>query len=166
MEKQLLRHPFPPLYDAQSRVLILGSFPSVKSREQAFFYAHPQNRFWAVLSGIFGEAKPETTEEKAALLHRRHVALWDVVGECEIIGSSDASISNVRANDLSPILAAADIRAIFCNGGTSLRWYRKLLRAPLEREAIPLPSTSPANARWSLDALSSAWAGAILPFLE
>lgn len=159
-------HPFPPLYDARSRVLILGSFPSVKSRRQMFFYGHPQNRFWRVLAAMLGEAVPESIEEKKALLLRRRIALWDTIASCEIAGSSDASITNVVPNDLRPILAAADIRAVFCNGGTSYQWYNRLLRRELGREAVPLPSTSPANARWTPDALTEAWSRAILPYLE
>ncbi len=166
MERALQTHPIAPVYDARSRVLILGSFPSVRSREAAFFYAHPQNRFWRVLAAVLGEAAPRTTEEKRALLLRRGVALWDVVGSCEIAGSSDASITNVRANDLRPILAAAEIRAIFCNGGTAHRWYGRLLRGALGREALLLPSTSPANARWTEAALTDAWRARLLPYLE
>jgi len=159
-------HPFPPLYDARSRVLILGSFPSVRSRRQMFFYGHPQNRFWRVLAAMLGETVPESVEEKKALLLRRRIALWDTIASCEIAGSSDASITNVVPNDLHPILAAADIRAVFCNGGTSYQWYNRLLRRELGREAVPLPSTSPANARWTPDALTEAWSRAILPYLE
>ena len=166
MEKTAQIHPFRPLYDAQSRVLILGSFPSIKSREQMFFYGHPQNRFWRVLPALFGEAVPSSVEEKKALILRRHLALWDTVASCEITGSSDASIKNVVANDLRPILNGAEIRAIFCNGGTSLKWYNKLLRDELGREAGVLPSTSPANAQWTLERLTETWKQAILPYLE
>jgi len=166
MERSAQIHPFPPLYDAASRVLILGSFPSVASREAAFFYGHPQNRFWRVLAALFGEAVPQTIEEKSALVLRRRLALWDTIGSCEIAGSSDASIRAVVPNDLRPILAGADIRAIFCNGGTSHRWYNKLLRGELGREAALLPSTSPANAAWTLERLTEAWGAAILPYLR
>ena len=162
MEKTAQIHPFPPLYDAGSRVLILGSFPSVKSREQRFFYGHPQNRFWRVLPALV----PTTIEEKKALVLRNRLALWDTIASCEITGSSDASITNVVANDLRPILDAADIRAIFCNGGTSYKWYNKLLRDRLGREAALLPSTSPANAQWTQERLTEAWKQAILPYLE
>ena len=166
MEKTAQIHPFPPLYDAASRVLILGSFPSVKSREQRFFYGHPQNRFWRVIAALFGVDVPTTIEEKSALSLRRHLALWDTIASCEINGSSDASITNVVANDLRLILDGAEIRAIFCNGATSLKWYNKLLRDGLGREAVQLPSTSPANARWTLPRLTEAWGAAILPYLE
>ena len=165
MERSRQTHPFPPVYDAASRVLILGSFPSVKSREEVFFYAHPQNRFWPVLAAILGEPAPKTVAEKTALLLRRHVALWDVIGKCEIAGSADASIGEVTANDLSPILREADIRAIFCNGGASYEYYEKLCRGPLGRDAVKLPSTSPANARWTIAALTEAWGREILPYL-
>ena len=166
MEKAKQTHPFPPLYDARARVLILGSFPSVRSREQQFFYGHPQNRFWRVLSALFGEEPPQSVEEKRALVLRRRLALWDTIAACEIAGSSDASITNVVPNDLRPILDGAEIRAIFCNGGTSYRWYNALLREALGREATLLPSTSPANARWTQEKLVEAWGGAILPYLE
>ena len=166
MEKTKQTHPFPPLYDERSRVLILGSFPSVKSREQQFFYGHPQNRFWHVLPALFGENAPTSIGEKKAFVLRNRLALWDTIGSCEIKGSSDASITNVAANDLRPILDGADIRAIFCNGGTSYKWYNKLLRDELGRDAALLPSTSPANAQWTLERLTEAWKRAILPYLE
>ena len=166
MEKKLQIHPFPPLWSPQSRVLILGSFPSVKSREAAFFYAHPRNRFWPVLAALFDEPPPRTVEEKTALVLSHRLALWDVAARCEIAGSSDASMSAVEANDLRPILDGAEIRAIFCNGGTSWAYFQKLCRSALGREAEQLPSTSPANARWSTEQLTRAWGAAILPYLE
>lgn len=158
-------HNIPPLYDEHSRVLILGSFPSVKSRQAAFFYAHPQNRFWPTLAHLLGEQVPQTVEEKRSLALRHGIALWDTIAACEIVGSSDASITNVVPNDLGRILNAADIRAIFCNGGTSFACYNRYCRASTGREAIQLPSTSPANARWRADTLLEAWCAAILPFL-
>ncbi len=166
MERSAQTHPFPPLYDARSRVLILGSFPSVASREAAFFYGHPQNRLWHVLAALFDEAVPQTIDEKKALVLRNRLALWDVIASCEIAGSSDASITRVVPNDLRPVLEGADIRVVFCNGGTSYRWYDRLLRGALGREAVLLPSTSPANARWTLERLTKAWGEAILPYLE
>lgn len=166
MEKTTQTHPFPPLYDASSRVLILGSFPSVRSREQRFFYGHPQNRFWRVLPALFGEEIPTTIEEKKELVLRNRLALWDTIASCDVAGSSDASITNVVPNDLRPILDRADIRAIFCNGGTSYKWYNRLLRGELGRDAGLLPSTSPANAQWTLDRLTTAWSDAILSYLE
>ena len=152
-----IKHPFPPLYDAASRILILGSFPSVKSREQQFFYGHPQNRFWRVTAAVFGCAVPQTVPEKQAFLHANHIALWDVVASCDIRGSADSSIRNVIPNDLTPILAGADIRAIFVNGSTAARYYTQYQMPLLQREAVRLPSTSPANAAWSLERLIAAW---------
>ena len=166
MERKKQIHPIPPLFDANSRVLILGSFPSVKSREVRFFYGHPQNRFWRVLSDIFGEAVSENIEEKKSLALRHGVALWDVIAQCEIAGSSDASITDVVPNDLSAILNAADIRAIFCNGNTSYTYYDKYCRAQTLRDAVLLPSTSPANARWTREKLAQTWGTALLPHLR
>ena len=114
----MIVHPIPPVFDRSSRVLVLGSFPSVKSREANFFYGHPQNRFWKVAAAVFGEAPPVTVEEKKAFLLRNHIAVWDVIHSCDITGSSDASIRNVVPNDLSVILSAADIRAVFVNGNS------------------------------------------------
>lgn len=150
-------HPFGPLFDPDSRVLVLGSFPSVKSREQQFFYGHPQNRFWPVVAAVFGEAVPQSIAEKKELILKHHLALWDSIAGCEITGSSDASIRNVEPNDLSIILDACDIRRIFCNGKTSHAHYMKLIFPLTGREAVCLPSTSPANAQWSLDRLTEAW---------
>ena len=155
--KEIITHPFPPVYGANSRVLILGSFPSVKSREQRFFYGHPQNRFWKVLAAVFGCPVPQTIEEKKAMLLANGVALWDVIASCEIAGSSDASIRNAVPNDLSRIFAAADIRAVYCNGATSYNLYQKYVLPVTGREAIKLPSTSPANAAWTLEKLTDAW---------
>lgn len=165
MERENAIHNIPPLYDANARVLILGSFPSVKSREAAFFYAHPQNRFWPTLAMVLGEAVPRTVEEKKRLARRHGIALWDTIGACEIAGSSDASITNVVPNDLRVILRGADIRAIFCNGGQSYACYQKYCRAQTGREAVKLPSTSPANARWTQQRLAEAWGAALAPFL-
>ena len=153
----MIVHPFPPLYDEESRILILGSFPSVKSREQNFFYGHPQNRFWKVTAAVFGSPVPVTIEEKKVFLHTNHIALWDVIASCEIEGSSDASIRNVTANDLSPILRAAPIGRIFTNGATSYDLYRKYILPVNGIEPVKLPSTSPANAAWSVERLTEAW---------
>ena len=153
----MLVHPIPPVFDAQSRVLILGSFPSVKSREVGFFYGHPQNRFWRVLAALFQEETPLTTEEKTAFLLRHRIALWDVLKSCEIEGSSDQSIRNAEGNDLSVILETASIRQIFVNGRTAEKYYLKYLLPNTGREAVCLPSTSPANAAWSLPRLIGAW---------
>ena len=150
-------HPFPPLFDANSRILILGSFPSIKSREGQFFYHHPQNRFWSVLAAILQVPVPVTIEEKSAMLHAHHIALWDVIASCEITGSSDSSIRSVVPNDLSPIFAAADIRAVFCNGSTSYTFYKKYAEPVTGFPARKLPSTSPANAAWTKEKLAAAW---------
>lgn len=152
-----LEHPIPPLYDAESRILILGSFPSRASRQAAFFYGHPQNRFWKTVSALLGCDCPMTVEEKAAMLCAHHIALWDTIASCDIELSSDASIQNAAANDLSPILQTADIRAIFCNGAASYNLYCKYLQPVTGIEAVKLPSTSPANAAWSVERLMQSW---------
>lgn len=157
MEMESLRHPFPAIYAPDSRILILGSFPSVKSREQRFFYGHPQNRFWRVMAALLGADVPQTVEEKRAFLLANHIALWDVIASCDIVGSSDASIRNAVPNDLTPILETACIRQIFTNGGTAHRLYRKYIYPLTGREDTVLSSTSPANAARSLDALIDAW---------
>ena len=153
----MLIHPIAPVYDGKSRILILGSFPSVKSREQGFFYGHPQNRFWRVTAAVFGDEVPGTVPERRAFLLRHGVALWDVIAACEIIGSSDASIRDATVNDLRPILEAAPIRAIFVNGQTAAKLYRRYTEPVTGRPAVVLPSTSPANASWSLERLIEAW---------
>lgn len=150
-------HPLPPLYDSHSAVLILGSFPSVKSRESRFFYGHPQNRFWPLIAALFGAPIPKDNAEKAALILKHRLALWDVIYSCDISGSSDASIRNAEPTDLLPILRSSPIRRIFCNGSTSARLYAKYQLPILGRSAIQLPSTSPANARWRLPDLIDAW---------
>lgn len=154
----MIMHPISPVFDRESRILILGSFPSVKSREAGFFYGHPQNRFWKVLAAVYEDALPETIEEKRAFLLRHHVAVWDVIASCEITGSSDASIRDVTPNDLRVILASADIQAIYVNGKTAYRYYQKYTQETIGREAVCLPSTSPANAAWSLERLVRVWA--------
>lgn len=154
---ETISHPIPPVYDSNSKILILGSFPSVKSREGRFFYHHPQNRFWKVLAALTDSPVPQSIEEKTALLLQNHIALWDTIQSCEITGSSDSSIRNVIPNDLRPILEVADIRQIYCNGGTSHRLYQRYLYPELGRAAVKLPSTSPANAAWSLERLIGEW---------
>ena len=150
-------HPIDPVYDEHSRVLILGSFPSVKSREAEFFYGHPQNRFWKVLAAVFHRDVPATVEEKRALLLEEGVALWDVIASCEIRGSSDSSIKNAVPNDLTPIFETAHIEDIYVNGKTAEKYYKKYLLPLTGREALCLPSTSPANAAWNLERLTEAW---------
>ncbi len=147
-------HNIEPVYDKNSRILILGSFPSVKSRETQFFYGHPQNRFWRVLSAIFDCECPQTVEAKKKMLLDNHVAVWDVIKSCEITGSSDSSIRNVVPNDFTEIFKTADIRAVFANGATAYNLYKKYNG---NREALKLPSTSPANAAYSLDRLIKEW---------
>ena len=162
-EHRYQEHPFPPLYDKNSGILILGSFPSVKSREQEFFYGHPRNRFWMTLAGVLSRPVPETVEEKKAFLKENHIALWDVIKSCEIRGSSDSSIKNVTPNDLSRILSDADIRRIYCNGTTSYRYFCKYQQKTLGVEAVKLPSTSPANAAYSLSRLIDEWKEICIP---
>ena len=152
-----LTHTFGPLCDEQSRILILGSFPSVKSREANFFYGHPQNRFWKVIAAVTGNPVPATIDEKKALLHGSHIALWDTIRQCDIIGSSDSSIRNVIPNDLSEILDHAPVRQIYCNGAASANLFHKYQEKTLGRTAIRLPSTSPANAAYSVDRLVREW---------
>lgn len=153
----MLSHPIAPVYDGHSRILILGSFPSARSRETGFFYGHPQNRFWKLLAVLFQQNVPADTETKRAFLLSNRVALWDVIASCEIQGSSDASISNVTANDLSPLLNAAPIEKIFTNGKTADALYKKYILPRTQRQTVCLPSTSPANAAWTFDRLCSAW---------
>ena len=164
---QHLTHGFGPLYDGESEVLILGSFPSVKSREQAFFYGHPQNRFWRIIAALYGEPVPETnaSEEtigaKRALILRHHLALYDVIEECEILGSSDSSIRAVVPADLEPILKGSRVTRIFVNGKTAGKYYEKYLEPKTGIKATVLPSSSPANAAWSLEKLTEAWREAL-----
>ena len=152
-----IKHEIEPVYDKNSRILILGSFPSVKSREAGFFYGHPQNRFWKVLAGICKEAVPQTVEEKKCFLLRNGIAVWDVIAECDITGSSDSSIRNVKPTDIRRILDAAKIERICCNGATAYRLYEKYLFPLCKREAVKLPSSSPANAAWSAERLMEEW---------
>jgi G:T/U mismatch-specific DNA glycosylase len=150
-------HPIPPLYREDSRILILGSFPSVKSREGQFFYHHPQNRFWKVISAIFEEPLPVTMEDKRTMLLKNGIALWDVIQSCEITGSSDSSIRNVIANDLSVILNTAKIQRIYTNGNTAYTLYQKYIFQKTGIQSIRLLSTSPANAGSNLKQLIKEW---------
>ena len=156
-EMSYLQHPFGPLFSESSRVLILGSFPSVKSREQNFFYGHPQNRFWRVIAAVYGQPVPHSVEEKKLLILSNGLALWDSIASCEITGSSDASIRNARANDIGLILDGCNIEQIYCNGRKSHELYCRYIEPKTGRAAICLPSTSPANAQWTLDRLIEAW---------
>lgn len=153
----MIVHPIPPLYNDNSKTLILGSFPSVKSREAEFFYGHPQNRFWAVVAKLYGAEKPQTVEEKTKLVLENNLAMWDVIHSCEIEGSADSSISNVTANDLSVILENSKVDRIFVNGKTAEKYYNKYTFPKTGIKAICLPSTSPANAAWNIEKLVEAW---------
>lgn len=159
----MIVHPIPPVFDSNSRILILGSFPSVKSREEGFFYGHPNNRFWRVLAAVFDEEVPRTIDEKKAFLLRNRVAVWDVIGSCDIEGSADSSIKNVSVNDLSVILGRADIKKIFVNGNTAYNYYRRYSEKSTSLQAVCLPSTSPANAAWTFERLVERWAASIDP---
>lgn len=159
-----LRHVFEPVYDENSKVLILGTFPSVKSRENQFFYGHPQNRFWKLMMKLVEEARGEkfpdelqTIEEKKAFLLGNHIAIWDVIAECDIVGSSDSSIKNVIPADLSRILSKAPIQQIFANGNKAYELYQKYTRQKTGLDCTRLPSTSPANASYRMEHLQEAW---------
>lgn len=153
----MIKHPFGAVYAPDSRILILGSFPSVKSREQNFFYGHPQNRFWRVTAAVFGDEVPESIEDKKAFLLKNKIALWDVIASCEITGSADSSIKNAQVNDFSQILSAAKIEKIFVNGKTAEKLYNKYAYPAVKIPCVCLPSTSPANAAWRLERLIGEW---------
>ena len=153
----MIKHPCPPLYDKDSEILILGSFPSVKSRENNFYYGHPQNRFWRVLSKVLGEDVPITIDEKRDMLLRSKVALWDVIEKCDIIGSSDSSIKNVVPAHIERILKKAQVKKIYANGSMAKKLYDKYLLSKTGIDIVMLPSTSPANAAYSLDRLVERW---------
>ncbi len=157
MTEEHLFHTIPPVYDKNSRILILGSFPSVKSRECEFFYGHPQNRFWRVLSKLLDSPLPVTVPEKKKLLTENGIALWDVIGECDITGSSDSSIKNVLPNDISLILSSCSIKAVFSNGSTSKKLYDKYIFPKTGVSSVMLHSTSPANAGYSFEKLLEEW---------
>lgn len=150
-------HEFAPVFDENSKVLILGSFPSVKSRENQFYYGHPQNRFWKVIALLTDSEVPQTIEEKKTVLLEHGIAVWDVIASCEIVGSSDSSIRNVIPADLESILSRCGIRKIYANGGTAKKLYEKYSMEKTGREIIGLPSTSPANAAYSLERLMESW---------
>lgn len=154
---QHVKHMFEPVYDQNSELLILGTFPSVKSREQNFYYGHPQNRFWKVLARLTEEKLPETIEEKKAMLLKHHIAVWDVIAGCDIIGSSDSSIKNVVPADIPRVLKGSRITRIFANGDKAHRLYQKHCEEAVGIKAVKLPSSSPANAVFTLDRLTDAW---------
>ena len=157
MEYNVVHHPFGPLYDAQSRILILGSIPSPKSREVNFFYGHPQNRMWKVLAAVTDEDVPQTVAERRAFLLRNGIAMWDVLASCAIKGASDASIQDAVPNDLSRVLDTAPIERIYATGAKAHELYRRYLEPAYGRECTRLPSTSPANAAMGLDELIKAY---------
>ena len=165
MDATTVTHEIQPVFDNRSRVLLLGTIPSPASREQGFYYGHPQNRFWRVLAAIFDEPAPRTIEEKRDMLLRHHVALWDVLASCEIEGASDASIRDAQPNDLARIFDAADIRAVFATGTKAGELYRKLIEPTLGVPCTTLPSTSPANAKMKLADLVGAYGKALLSLL-
>ena len=160
-EYQNISHGFGPVYNSESRILILGSFPSVKSREQAFFYGHPRNRFWKVLAAVLKEEEPQTVEEKKAMLFRRGVAVYDVIEQCSIIGSSDSSIKDVVPADLGKIVGESQIQKVYTNGKTAGKLYKKYQDKEMNLQMEELPSTSPANAAYSLEKLTEIWSRAI-----
>lgn len=166
MEYQRHLHEFPPVWDTESKVLILGSFPSVKSREEGFFYGHPRNRFWDVLAAALSCGKPGNINEKKEMLLENHIALWDVVASCEIKGSSDSSIRHVIPNDFTEILRESQIKNIFANGQTAGKLYHKYVEQKTGIPATVLPSTSPANAAWQLERLISYYRKALKPVLR
>lgn len=166
-EKQALihvDHGFPPFVRPESTILILGSFPSVKSREQAFFYGHPQNRFWPMISAVFTDDSGDTVPQRMVFLQRNHIALYDVIESCDIVGSSDASIRNVEPADIDGIIEGTQIRRILLNGKKAGALFEKHILPFLKRDFTYriMPSTSPANATTSLEQLILAYKDAIL----
>lgn len=152
-----IQHPFAPVWDESSRVLVLGTFPSVQSRANAFYYGHPQNRFWRVLAMLFGQALPESIDQKVTLLKQHHIALWDVLAACDISGSADATIRNPVANDIPTLLARTPDMCVFANGQAAAMLYRRHIEPVCGVPVHALPSTSPANAAWTLPRLLQAW---------
>ena len=152
-----VKHEFDPIFDENSEILMLGTLPSVKSREQNFYYGHPQNRFWKVLATLLKEPVPDTIEEKKAMLLAHRIALWDVIQSCDIKGSSDSSIKNVQPTDIGMILEKTNITRIYANGNKAGQLYKRYQFPVTGIEAMVLPSTSPANAAWSLERLCKAW---------
>jgi len=151
--KQIVNHTFEEYYNKNSEILILGSIPSIKSRELGFYYMHPKNRFWTVISTVFNEVIPKTIEDKKEFLKRNKIALWDVIKSCEISASSDSSISNVIPNDIKSLLNKTKIRKIYVTGKKALELYQKYIYSTTNIDAFYLPSTSPANAAIKLDDL-------------
>ena len=160
--RTFVTHEFPALFDENSEVLMLGSIPSPKSREQGFYYGHPQNRFWKVLAEVLNEPLPATIDEKRSMLLKHHIALWDVLDSCTIIGASDTSIEDVVPNDIASLLAKTKIKRIFCTGATAHKLYEKYCEAATGIKATKLPSTSPANCAVKMEKLVEDY-GAVIP---
>lgn len=158
-------HPFGPIFDEDSKILILGSLPSKKSREDGFYYGHPKNRFWKLLALLTNSKEPVTTSEKIKLLQKNHIALWDAIRSCEILASKDESIINVETNDIAGLLERTKIEKIFANGRKAYEIYEKLIFQKTKIESVYLPSTSPANASYSLEKLKETWGAALDRFL-
>ena len=157
MEVHSVVHPIEPVFDADSKILILGTMPSPKSREAGFYYSHPRNRFWPVLAALFGEEVPKENSQKRSLLLRHQVALWDVIASCEIAGASDTSIRNAVPNPIEELIAKTQIKAVYTTGQKAYQLYQKHCFSKTGIEAVPLPSTSPANAAMSLEKLIEAY---------
>ena len=157
MKMSYEEHTFMPVYNKNSKILILGSFPSVKSREAGFYYYHPQNRFWKIIAALTEERIPETIEEKKKILLQHKIAIWDVIKSCEITGSSDSSIKDVMPADIESILQKSQIEKIYANGGKAYQLYMKYIFPNTKQDIIKLPSTSPANASYSLECLLEIW---------
>ncbi|MBO5284030.1 MAG: DNA-deoxyinosine glycosylase [Lachnospiraceae bacterium] len=156
-EYEQVTQPFAPVYDQNSRILILGSLPSVKSREQGFYYGHARNRFWPMLAAVYEEPLPESIPEKKALLLRHSLAVYDVIESCEIRGSSDSSIRRVKGADIRTIMEHSRIEKILVNGKTAARYFKSYQPAAYQQLLVELPSTSPANAAFSLEKLVQSW---------
>lgn len=156
-----VKHEFEPVFDEKSEILILGTLPSVKSREERFYYGHKQNRFWKVLAAVCGEDVPADIEGKKQFLLRNHIAVWDVIAECDIVGSSDSSIRNVVPTDIKGLLGKTNIQKIYANGATAYKLYMKYSFPLTKREIVKLPSTSPANAAFSMEKLVEIWGSMI-----
>ena len=154
-------HPFKPIFDKNSKILILGSFPSVISRKFGFYYTNPQNRFWRVLARILNDDVPESTDEKIKFLLFHHIAIYDAAISCEIDGSSDAKMSKIVPANLKPLFKEANIKQVYANGGKAYEICKKYLDDEIlkatKNEVIKLPSTSPANAKFSLERLANEW---------
>lgn len=153
----MIEHPLQPIYTKDSKILILGSFPSVKSREANFYYSHPANRFWKILPILYQSECLDTIEEKKQFLYNNNIALYDVIQQCTITGSSDSSIKDVIVNDISDIISKSKITKIYTNGSMAHKLYQKYMYPKTKMEDIALPSSSPANAKESIETLCLKW---------